>query len=267
MAEKTDIEKILAHNIDITNRRVYFGNIGNGDDGADFDWDCVEIAIRCIQYLSSLNKKPIELHMSSNGGGVYEMLRLYDAIQICPCQVKFFGSGTVCSSASYIMAGCDERYLTTNTLVLVHKGNTGDLEGIHTDVQIRMQELEKLDVKCNSIYAANSRMPLEFWNEITHRDLYLTAEEAVMLGIADKVIQPKKRGNLRRSRIAIMNQPVNLVDIKKLVRDLSKRVYLPKALKIDIQVPLEECDPTIVIEKETNVSATISNNPNHHIDG
>lgn len=264
MVEKTDIEKILTHSVDITNRRIYFGNIDNGEDGSDFNWDSVEVAIRSIHYLSSLNKKPIELHMSSNGGNVYEMLRLYDAIQICPCQIKFFGSGTICSSASYIMAGCDERYLTANATVMVHKGHTGSMEGVYTDVQINMQESEKIDIKCNNIYAANSRMPLEFWNEITHRDLYLTAEEAIMLGIADKIIQPKKRGNLRRSRIAIMNQPVNSVNMKKLIRDLSKRIHLPKTLKIDIQVPSEECDPNIIVEKDINVLEAMPNNPSHH---
>lgn len=247
--DKTNLEKSLTFCVDTNSRRIFWGDIESGDSGNEFAWDSVELVIRAIHYLAKQNKRPIELHMSSCGGDTMEMLRLHDVIQACPCQIKFYGGGAIMSAATWIMACCDERFLYPNTTIMLHKWS-GTLSGTDIDHRIDMQSGIELTEKLNQLFADNSRMPAEFWNEMTHRDLYLTAEEAIMLGLADKIVTPKKRGNLRRARINIMNQPVNQTEMRKLVRSLGKRVHLSKNIKIDITVPKEECDSEIIIEKD-----------------
>lgn len=256
--DKTDMEKILSTGVDIKNRKIYFGDILDGEDGNQFTWASVEIVTRAFQYLSLLNKKPIELHMSSPGGHAYEMLRLYDVIQQCPCQVKFFGSGMICSSASYVMAGCDERYLTPNSVVMVHKGIVGELDGNFVDAMIESQECHRLDRQCSEIYAANSRMPFDFWDEFTKRDIWLTPEETITLGLADQILIPKKRGNLRRVRIAAMNKKIDKKDMAKLIRKIAKTTQHSKSIKIEIEIPKEEFDQSIIVETDEAVSVNSS---------
>ena len=251
MAEKTDLEKILSNNVDVKNRRIYFGDLDDSTDGDRFTWVTVEQTIRALKYLESLNKKPIELHMSSPGGDALNMLRLYDHIMASSCQIRFFGGGFIASSASYIMCGCDERFLYPNTRVMVHKGNGGmDGDATFTDSMIETKQCQKLDDDCNTIYANNSKMPFEFWHEFTKRDLWLTAEETIQLGLADKIVEPKKRGNLRRSRIAIMNRSIDKKEMARLIRELSKRIDNPKTFKIVVDIPKEECDKELTVEKE-----------------
>jgi ATP-dependent Clp protease protease subunit len=247
--DKTNLEKSLTFCVDTNSRRVFWGDIDNGDSGNDFAWDSIELVIRSIHYLAKQNKRPIELHMSSTGGDTWEMLRLHDVIQACPCQIKFFGGGAIMSAATWIMACCDERFLYPNTTIMLHKWSSSNY-GTDIDQRIDMQSGIELTDKLNQIFADNSRMPAEFWNEMTHRDLYITADEAITLGLADKIVTPKKRGNLRRARISIMNQPVDQVEMRKLVRSLGKRVHLSKNIKIDITVPKEECDSEVTIEKD-----------------
>ena len=253
MSDKNSLER-LTFCVDTKLRRIYWGNIDD-EDGEDFSWNTVEATIRAINALAAINKKPIELHMSSGGGDTSEMLRLHDVIQSCPCQIKFYGGGTIASAATWIMACCDERYLYPNTQVMLHKWS-GSVSGSDIDHRIDMQVGIELTETLNKIYEENSKMPASFWNEITHRDLYISAEEAITLGIADKIIPFKKRGNLRRARIAIMNKDTDPAEMRKLVKKLGKRVHLPKTLKIDIQVPKEEYDPNVMIEKEEEESKT-----------
>lgn len=247
--DKTNLEKSLTYCVDTNARRIFWGSVDAGEEANDFAWDSVETVIRAIHFLEKQNKKPIELHMSSTGGDTMEMLRLHDVIQACPCQIKFIGGGTIMSAATWIMACCDERFLYPNTTIMLHKWS-GSIDGNDLEHRIELQMGTELTDKLNKIFEDNSRMPAEFWNEITHRDLYISAEEAIMLGLADKIIQPKKRGNLRRARISIMNKPVDVPEMKKLVRQLGKRVHFNKNLKIDIEIPKEECDSEIVVEKE-----------------
>lgn len=249
----TELEQILSYGLDRKARKIYFGSteVEEDDGHGDVGWYSVELAVRGLRTLiKDSSTKPIELHVYSWGGDVYAMLRLMDEIEACPCQVKFFGGGRIASAMTWIMAVCDERNLHKNTVVMLHDGSDG-VDGKHTDVQIDAQHGRDLQERLDHIFAENSRMPVEFWQDILQRDVYLTAEECITLGLADKIIPSKKRGNLRRSRIAIQSKDVDTKDMRKLVNKLYKRINRKKVGKIEINAPRkEECDPHVYIEEE-----------------
>jgi ATP-dependent Clp protease protease subunit len=252
MAITTELTDNLAYGIDLKNRRIYFGvNLDSADatESTDFTQSSVEYAIRAMHRMASeAPGKPIEIHMSSCGGDSYSMLRLHDEILACPCQIKFFGGGAIMSSASFIMACCDERYLHPNTTVMVHELSTSN-DGKHTDIQVNATEDRRLMERLYSIYEINSRMPKEFWEDVCQRDLYLTASEAVSLGLADKLIEPKKRGNLRKMRQAIMKKEPDNKEMNKIIKDLYSRINRVKVPKLELnEIKKEASDPHVVID-------------------
>lgn len=264
MAEKSEIDDIFSKGVDLKNRRIHFGAVD--DDSGDINWLSVEIAIRALLKMSTdYPKKPIELHMSSGGGDSYEALRLYDAIQACSCQIKFFGSGQIMSAAVIVMVGCDERWLSPNTTVMNHDGSSASPDSTMTDREIDTEEIRRVTNRINQILAENSRLPLDFWEEIGQRDLHLTAEEAIALGLADRVVEFRKRGNLRKVRTHSLTEAVDNKELTKLIRTLYKRVHKGRQLtKIEIHIPKEEFDNSLTIdntpvpEEENNL---IQSNP------
>jgi len=250
MVEKSGLDDIISRGIDLKNRRIYFGMIED-QDGGDIAWNTVEITVRALSKMSlDYPKKPIEIHMSSGGGEVYAALRLYDAIQACPCQIKFFGSGQIMSSAVWIMAGCDERTLDPNTVVMIHDGSVESLDQNHTDRQIDSAEGERLNIQMFKLLSDNSRLPTDFWLEVSQRDVYLTAEEAILLGLADRISESKKRGNLRKSRSYGLAQTPDKKDLSKLVRSLYKRIHKTRQVTTNIQIhtPKEQYDNSLTID-------------------
>jgi ATP-dependent Clp protease protease subunit len=251
--EKTELTDSLAYGVDLKNRKIFFGiNTDTADENhSEFTVTSVELAIRALHRMTSdAPGKPIEIHMNSYGGDPYAMLRLHDEILACPCQIKFYGGGAVMSAATWIMAVCDERYLHPNTTVMVHDGADG-FEGKHTDAQIEAAEMRRLQDVLYDIYANNSRMPKEFWEDVCQRDLYMSASEAVSLGLADKILEPKRRGNLRKMRQSNLKKPVVNADMRKLVSTLYSRINKVKVPKIELNEPFKEpVDPNIIIEKE-----------------
>jgi ATP-dependent Clp protease protease subunit len=250
--EKTELTDNLAYGVDLKNRRIYFGvnlDTAEPDDSTSFTLASVEMAVRAIHRMAvEAPAKPIELHMCSYGGDPYPMLRLYDEIQACPCQIKFFGGGAIMSSATWIMAGCDERYLYPNAIIMVHDGADA-FEGKHTDHQIHAAEERRLQEQLYDIYVANSRMPKEFWQDVCQRDLYLTAEEAIKLGLADKIVEPKKRGNLRKVRQAALKKEPDNKEMRHLLQDLYGRINKVKVPKIELNEPKKEpADPHIIVD-------------------
>jgi ATP-dependent Clp protease protease subunit len=250
--EKTELTDHLAYGIDLKNRRIYFGinlDTGDVDESTKFNSTSIEYTVRALHRMATdAPNRPIEIHMCSYGGDPYTMLRLYDEIHACPCQVKFFGGGTINSSATWIMVGCDERYLHPHTTVMVHDG-WGGYDGNHTDHQIYAAEDKRLQSLLYDIYAENSRMPKAFWEDVCQRDLYLTATEAITLGLADKLIEPKKRGNLRKARYAALKKEPDTKDMNKLLKDIYHRINRVKVPKIELnEVKKEAVDPTLVVD-------------------
>lgn len=251
MAEKSDLTDALVYGIDLKARRIYFGvSLDWGDtDISDFNLASVELAIRALHKMAlDAPGKPVEIHMSSTGGDAYAMLRLHDEILSCPCQVKFYGGGPIQSSATWIMVACDERYLYPNATVMVHDGSDG-FEGKHTDVQVNAAESKRLQDVLYDIYATNTRMPKEFWQDVCQRDLYLSAAEAVSLGMADKIVEPKKRGNLRKMRQAVLKKSPDGIELQRLVNSMYGRINKMSAPKVVLNpVVKEPVDPHVVID-------------------
>jgi ATP-dependent Clp protease, protease subunit len=260
---KTELENFLVYGVDEKNRKVYFGVAlahawDEGDIGG-FSQCAVEYSIRAIERMAKeYPKTPIEIHMNSYGGDPYAMLALYDVIHNASCQIKFYGKGAIMSAATWIMAGCDERYLHSNTTVMVHNGWMS-AEGALTNVIIATDEEKRLQDKLEEIYAANSRMPKEFWAKVCQRDLYLSAEETIKLGLADRIVKPKARGSLRKIRSRHLMTKVDRVKMKKLTDNLLKRIKMDpireivvndyKPEQIDERLTIEP----IKVEEETNV--------------
>lgn len=260
----TELEQIFSYGIDRKARKIYFGteDIEEGDSHGDVGWHSVELAIRGLNTLvRDSSTKPIEIHVYSWGGDVYAMLRMIDEIEACPCQVKFFGGGRIASAMTWIMAVCDERNLHKNTVVMLHDGSDG-ASGKHTDNQIDSRHDANLQARLNQMFAENSRMPVEFWEDILQRDVYITAEECIQLGLADKIIPPKKRGNLRRSRIAIQSKEADGKEMRKLVKSLYERINRKKIGKIEVNVPRkEEFDSSVYIEENISTEAQDTTEP------
>jgi len=242
---KSDIDDFIMYGIDLKHRRIYFGHpidhpLDDEVGYADFTQKSIEIAVRAMhQMVNEAQSKPIEIHMNSEGGDPYAMLRLYDEILACPCQVKFFGGGCIMSCATWIMMVCDERNLHPNTTVMMHDGSAG-FSGKHTDVQISAAEDKRLQDLLYDIYAANSRMPRAFWEDVCQRDLYLTASEAVSLGLADKLIEPKKRGNLRKARQAALKKAPDTFAMQRIINDVYARINKVKVPKLELNPLVKE---------------------------
>lgn len=242
MALTTESENALSSGMDLKERKVFFGRyLPNADVelGNHFDQISVEYTIRQIHRLISDSKKPVEIHMNSYGGDPYAMLYIHDLILASPVQFKFYGGGAIMSAATWVMAVCDERYLYKNTTIMVHNGNMS-ADGNLTDVEIRIEEEKRLQSLLEEIYAANSRMPKSFWSEICKRDLYLTADEVILLGLADKIIEPKKRGSFRKMRIARLAETVHHNKMKRLVSKMFDRIQIPRLSEITLNIPSQD---------------------------
>jgi len=259
--ERTQLENYLVYGIDLKNRRIFFGHPIDwghiGDDAEvgynDFTEASVEMAVRAIKRMEKDHPKHvIEIHLNSCGGDYKAMLYLYDVIRASTCAFHFYGGGRINSSATWIMAVCDRRYLYENATVMLHNGRSGYNAPTSTsyndnliDVEYEKEEAERL----NRIYAENSLIPKKVWDEVLVRDLKISAQMAVDAKLAEKIVPLPKRGNLRKERLAHMKN-VDKKALNDLIKKLYKRVGVnPSGKEIIINIPTpDEADPNVVID-------------------
>jgi len=243
--ENDALENYLRYGVDLYKRRIYFGDVAF-PDGDEVDFSTISYAVRAIDKMLDINEtEPIELVFSSYGGDAYPMLTLVDKIQQSSCKFIFRGYGFIMSAGTWIMAVCDERYLSENTTVMVH-GGSWEGEGTGVDMAINSEEERRLDDRLFKMYADNSFMSAAFWKTICSRDVFLSAEETIALGLADQVMPARKRGNLRRGvRRKTFGKPPSETKMKSLVKSLYKRIHLEMPEELVISVKKEEFEPEL----------------------
>lgn len=240
---QSELEEYLDAGIDIGKRRIYFGILGD-EDGEYVNWHTIERVIRGMHRMYDAGTGPIEIHMSCCGGCPYSMLRLVDEIESSPCQIKFVGSGQIMSAATWIMASCDYRTVHKNTRIMLHDGFSG-AEDRHTDFLISAEEEKILQDRLYEMYASNSRMPKEFWADICQRDVFLTPEESLNLGLIDEIIQPKKRGNVRKLREKALAKHPSVNTLTKLTNSIYKRIHRKTPTKLVVEIKKEEFESAL----------------------
>ncbi|MDO8558171.1 MAG: ATP-dependent Clp protease proteolytic subunit [bacterium] len=134
-------------------------------------------------------KKDIKLYINSPGGSVTSALAIYDTMQYVKAPVSTICIGLAASAAAILLAaGADgKRYALPNAEVLIHQV-MGGAEGQATEIEISARHILKVRERLNAILAMHTGQKIEKINQDTDRDFFMTAQEAKVYGIVDKVL-------------------------------------------------------------------------------
>jgi ATP-dependent Clp endopeptidase proteolytic subunit ClpP len=128
----------------------------------------------------------IRLLINSPGGEVWDGLAILNALRRHPARTVAVVEGIAASAASFVAAGCDELIMSRNSELFIHNA-IGYASGDAEVMRAAAEDLERLDRNIASIYAEKSGRDIEYWLAEMPRDRFLTADEAVESGLADRV--------------------------------------------------------------------------------
>lgn len=145
----------------------------------------------CAQllYLESENpSREIAFYINSPGGVVTAGLAIYDTMQYIRSPVMTVCIGQAASMGSLLLAAGEagRRFVLPNSRIMLHQPS-GGARGQATDIEIAAQEILSLRARLNDIYASHTGQDLSAIEQSMERDNYMTAEESVAFGLADKV--------------------------------------------------------------------------------
>jgi ATP-dependent Clp protease protease subunit len=134
-------------------------------------------------------KKAIHFYINSPGGSVTAGMSIYDTMQFIQSPVHTIVMGQAASMGSLLaMAGeKGHRYILPNARHMIHQP-LGGASGQATDVEIQARELLRWKDVLTRVYEKHTPNTYEVLKADMERDNFMTAEQAVSYGLADKVI-------------------------------------------------------------------------------
>ncbi len=137
--------------------------------------------------------KPIEFMLNTPGGNADEMFALYDVMRLYrdKCPINTFGVGKVMSAGVLLLAAGTkgQRRIGKHCRVMIHSvigGSAGSFHNLENEME-EIRYIQKTYLKALSDETGTS------YNELRKMidkkvNIYLSAEEAVKLGIADIIV-------------------------------------------------------------------------------
>ena len=135
--------------------------------------------------------KDISLYINSPGGSVTAGMAIYDAMQFIKPNISTIVMGQACSMGSLLAnaGAAGKRFILPNARHMIHQPS-GGARGQATDMLIQVNEILEMKRNLTNIYVKHNSAG-KLFEELAsdmERDNFMSADQAVTYGLADKVI-------------------------------------------------------------------------------
>jgi ATP-dependent Clp protease protease subunit len=162
--------------------------------GTPIDDTVANLIVAQLLFLESEDPdKDINLYINSPGGDMTGLLAVYDVMKYIKADVSTFCFGQAASAAAVLLAGGakGKRFALPNSRVLLHQP-WGGVGGQASDIEIQAREIIRMKDMINTMLANDTGQSVERITKDTDRDFIVGADEAVVYGLIDEVISPRK---------------------------------------------------------------------------
>lgn len=167
----------------------------------DVNEHTASVIVAQFLFLESQGNEDIQFFINSPGGSVTAGLAIYDTMQFIKPDVQTIVLGQACSMGSFLaQAGAaGKRMVLPESRTMIHRVSSGTPStrgSVHVqelefeDARRSFEESKRLNERLTQLYAKHNTKgkTYEEFFEAMKFDTFLSAEEAVAYGLADKVI-------------------------------------------------------------------------------
>jgi len=158
-----------------------------------------------LLFLESENSDlDIHMYINSPGGAVTAGLAIYDTMQFIKCDVSTVVMGQACSMGSFLaQAGAPgKRIVLPEARTMIHRvssGTPGTRGSVHVqdlqfeDAKRSFEESKRVNERLTELYVKHNTAgkTYEELYEVMKFDTFLSAQQAVEYGLADKIVEKR----------------------------------------------------------------------------
>lgn len=137
------------------------------------------------------DRKPINIYIDSPGGSLQTCLTFIDILKMSKTPIKLICLSSALSAGALIFMCKGEnitRLILPHGTVLIHQGsiNAGDSQ-THAFLDVA-DNVKKTEAKVKEYILSNTTISKQLYSRNLKKEWWIDAEEAIQLGIADKII-------------------------------------------------------------------------------
>lgn len=133
-------------------------------------------------------RKPIWLFCYSYGGDLDVNWSFISLIQSSETPIYAVNMGQACSAMCFIYLACQKRYTMKHSTFLIHQGSGGGFEGTYAQVVAAIDEYQRKIGELYDYLLETTKIPENVLQDNIGTEWFLSAEEAQMYGMCDKVV-------------------------------------------------------------------------------
>lgn len=214
-----------------------------------------------LQQIEALEAQSVVVNIRSTGGDVNDALLIYDALSSLNATITTRCWGYVASAATVIAQAASEglREISPNALYLVHNSQCA-VEGSAETLAQRIELLRKTDERLAELYARRSGGDTATFAALMAEEggagRWLSAEECIAAGLADKVIDgqvPEQQESAEREAEESIIAKA-FTQVKGVIAGLSKRLGIQQTKEGNVAQP-QEVTPTNIVATSNSIAS------------
>lgn len=166
-----------------------------------------------------LGVKQINLFVNSRGGSVIEAMGIRAHLLRHPAQKTAYVDGWAASAASFVLTGCDEVIMLTGSMQMLHSMWTA-IVGNAKELRKAADDLDRIMIGNKQMYLerAGDKLTAEQLDDIMDAETWLTADECVEYGLADRVMAASEYKEIKQQYpmqrvVATLESDEGVVDV------------------------------------------------------
>lgn len=135
------------------------------------------------------NPKPIEIYIDSYGGYVYQIMGLISIMEKSKVPIHTIATGAAMSCGFMMLIFGHKRFAYENATPMYHQVSSGAWGKVQ-DMEERIAETKRLQNLFEELTIRKTKISKEKLDDIREKkfDWFMTAEEALKLGVIDEII-------------------------------------------------------------------------------
>ncbi len=163
--------------------------------GTPINDQVANVIVAQLLFLNSQDPdKDINLYINSPGGQITSGLAIFDTMRMITAPVSTIAVGMAASMGTILLtAGAKgKRFALPHATIHLHQP-LGGVQGQAADIEIEAKEILRMRDLLNGILRDTTKMGEEQIAKYTDRNMYLTAEQAVEVGLIDAVLESQAK--------------------------------------------------------------------------
>jgi len=170
---------------------IYFNNDITSDSVFELCKEIrnVEMKIKTLSTTLNIDKNPIYLHITTNGGCIYSAFSVIDCIKTLSVPLYTIVDGFVASAGTLISLAGEKRYMCENAYMLIHELR-GGVWGKMSEIDEEYTNSKKLMDHIKKIYSENTKIKEKKLDGLLKKDLIWDIEECLEKGLIHEIYKP-----------------------------------------------------------------------------